>query len=76
MKQFTPEQLAEIKKMMSGDPYDATGNTLLLDILQETQEMCRDYNNIRPSHHAEKDALIKQILGKTGEHLKVIQPFF
>lgn len=76
MKQFTPEQLAEIKKMMSGDPYDATGNTLLLDILQETQEMCRDYNNIRPSQHAEKDALIKQILGKTGEHLKVIQPFF
>lgn len=76
MRQFTPEQLVEIEKMMSGTPYNASYNTLLLDILQETQEMCHDYNNISPSQQAEKDALIKQILGKTGKHLKVIQPFF
>lgn len=76
MRQFTPQEKLELDKMMSGKPYDASQNTLLLDILQETQEMCRDYNDIRPSHQDEKDALIRRILGKTGERLKVIQPFF
>lgn len=76
MRQFTPQEQLELDKMMSGMPYDASQNTLLLNILQETQEMCRDYNNIRPSHDDEKTTLIKRILGKTGERLKVIQPFF
>ena len=62
--------------MMSGEPYDASDNTELLDILQETQEMCRNYNDLRPSQQEEKDALIKRILGRTGEQLKVLQPFF
>jgi len=76
MRQWTENQQRELEKMMSGDLYDATANTELLDILQQTQEMCRDYNNIRPSHQAEKETLIKKILGKTGEHIKIIQPFF
>lgn len=76
MRQWTESQQKELDKMMSGEPYDASENTELLDILQQTQEMCRDYNNLRPSDQDGKDALIKRILGKTGEHLKVIQPFF
>lgn len=76
MRQFTEIQLQELEKMMSGEPYDASDNTELLDILQETQEMCRNYNNLRPSQQEEKDALIKRILGRTGEQLKVLQPFF
>lgn len=76
MRHFTPEEQRELDKMMFGEPYDASDNTLLLDILQETQEMCRDYNSISPSHHDKKTALIKRILGKTGERVKVIQPFF
>ena len=76
MRQFTKIQLQELEKMMSGEPYDASDNTELLDILQETQEMCRNYNNLRPSQQEEKDALIKRILGRTGEQLKVLQPFF
>ena len=51
MRQFNEKQLIELEKMMSGEPYDASDNTELLDILQETQEMCRDYNYFRPSHH-------------------------
>ena len=76
MRQWTESQQKELDKMMSGEPYDASENTELLDILQQTQEMCQDYNNLRPSDQDGKDALIKRILGKTGEHLKVIQPFF
>ena len=76
MRQWTESQQKELDKMMSGEPYDASENTELLDILQQTQEMCRDYNNLRPSDQDGKDSLIKRILGKTGEHLKVIQPFF
>lgn len=76
MRKFTDTQLSELKNMMSGEPYSASDNTELLSILQDTQEMCRDYNNLRPSQHTEKTALIKRILGSTGERLKVIQPFF
>lgn len=76
MRQFTELQLQEIEKMMSGKPYDACSNTLLLEILNDTQEKCRDYNDLRPSQQEERDKLIKSILGKTGKHIKVIQPFF
>ena len=76
MRQFTEIQLQEIEKMMSGEPYDASDNTELLDILNDTQEKCRDYNDLRPSQQEERDALIKRILGKTGKRLTVVQPFF
>lgn len=66
----------ELEKMMSGDLYDATNNTTLLDLLTQTQEMCHDYNQLRPSQSAERDALMRRILGKTGERFKIISPFF
>ena len=61
---------------MSGDLYDATNNTTLLDLLTQTQEMCHDYNLLRPSQTAERTALMRRILGKTGQRFKIISPFF
>lgn len=41
------------------------------------KEMLFDYNNVlRPSQKAERHALIKQILGKTQENIKINPPFF
>ncbi len=73
---LTNKQQQELEKMMSGDLYDATNNTTLLDLLTQTQEMCHDYNQLRPSQSAERDALMRRILGKTGERFKIISPFF
>ena len=73
---MTDKQQQELEKMMSGDLYDATNNTTLLDLLTQTQEMCHDYNQLRPSQSAERDALMRRILGKTGERFKIISPFF
>ena len=64
---MTYKQQQELEKMMSGDLYDATNNTTLLDLLTQTQEMCHDYNLLRPSQTAERDALMRRILGKTGQ---------
>lgn len=73
---MTDKQQQELEKMMSGDLYDATNNTTLLDLLTQTQEMCHDYNLLRPSQTAERTALMRRILGKTGERFKIISPFF
>ena len=76
MRQFTPQEQQELQKMMSGKLYDASDNTLLLNILDATQEKCRNFNDLRPSQQEEKRLLIKEILGRSGDNIKVIQPFF
>lgn len=73
---MTDKQQQELEKMMSGDLYDATNNTTLLDLLTQTQELCHDYNLLRPSQTAERQALMRRILGKTGQRFKIISPFF
>ncbi|MBR1474906.1 MAG: sugar O-acetyltransferase [Muribaculaceae bacterium] len=73
---MTDKQQQELEKMMSGDLYDATNNTTLLDLLTQTQELCHDYNLLRPSQTAERTALMRRILGKTGERFKILSPFF
>lgn len=61
---------------MSGDLYEASGNTILLDVLAQCQDRCYDYNRLRPSQEAERREAMRRILGKTGEHFKIISPFF
>ncbi|MBR6282822.1 MAG: sugar O-acetyltransferase [Muribaculaceae bacterium] len=74
-KSFTPEQLSELEKMMSGELYAASANSTLLDLLAECHERCFDYNQLRPSQVAERTALMRQMLGHTGERFKIISPF-
>ncbi len=73
---MTDKQQQELEKMMSGDLYDATNNTTLLDLLTQTQELCHDYNLLRPSQTAERNALMRRILGKTGQRFKILSPFW
>ena len=73
---MTDKQQQELEKMMSGDLYDATNNTTLLDLLTQTQELCHDYNLLRPSQTAERTALMRRILGKTGQRFKILSPFW
>ena len=73
---MTEQQQLELDKMMSGRLYDATNNTTLLELLTQTQELCHDYNLLRPSQVGERELLMRRILGKTGKRFKIISPFF
>ena len=72
---FTPEQTAELAKMMSGELYDASANSTLLKLLGECQDRCHEYNQLRLSQHAERAAMMRQLLGSTGERFKILSPF-
>ena len=61
---------------MSGELYAASNNTELLERLRLTSELCHDYNQLRPSQVEERQALLRRILGATGQRFKVMQPFF
>ena len=65
-----------IEKMMSGELYDANYNEPLLALRDRCQDLCHDYNRLRPTDLKARDSLIREILGRTGQRLQVIQPFF
>ena len=73
--EISAEAQREIEKMMSGELYDATRNDALLDILNEVQNMCFDYNQLRPTQAKERTELMRTILGRTGKRFKIISPF-
>lgn len=61
--------------MLLGEPYFAADNELLVE-LNATKDLVWEYNSLRPSQRDERTRQIKQILGKTGEHVFIIQPFY
>lgn len=73
--EISAEAQREIEKMMSGELYDATRNDALLDILNQVQDMCYDYNQLRPTQAKERTELMRTILGRTGKRFKIISPF-
>lgn len=73
--EISAEAQREIEKMMSGELYDATRNDALLDILNQVQDMCYDYNCLRPTQAKERTELMRTILGRTGKRFKIISPF-
>ena len=73
--EISAEARIEIEKMMSGNMYDATSNQALLHILNQVHNRCYDYNQLRPTAHEQRTGLMRALLGKTGEHFKIISPF-
>ena len=71
----TERQKEELEKMMSGELYAASDNSTLLELLEQCHERCYDYNMLRPSQVEERMALIRSILGKTGERFTINAPF-
>ncbi len=65
----------EGKKMLAGMVYDATDPELLRQL-----DLCKaaihDYNRLNPLMHDELTALLKNLLGKTGEKITINQPFY
>lgn len=66
----------EKTKMMAGRLYDANYDRELLAEREACADMTYDLNHLRPSASAERDALIRRILGKVKGNCTIISPFF
>lgn len=67
--------MTEKNKMLAGMMYDANNDRELIAERLECKELCRDYNDLRPRETEAREALLRKILGVTGEGLLIEQPF-
>ncbi|MDE6109637.1 MAG: sugar O-acetyltransferase, partial [Muribaculaceae bacterium] len=68
--------MTEKEKMLAGMIYDANNDPALIEERRRCKEMCRDYNTLRPSDTAGRDALLRAMLGSVGASLLIEQPFY
>lgn len=66
--------MTEKEKMEAGLPFLASSPEVL-EGLHSNQDRVYEYNQIRPSDYETRTKKIKEILGATGEHIIVNQPF-
>jgi len=68
--------MTEKEKMLAGEFYSAIDPELLRE-LNETKDVIRQYNSLKPTDGAGMHAMLKQILGSMADDsAKIIQPFF
>lgn len=67
--------MTEREKMLSGKPYNAVEEDLIRD-LNATKDKIWEYNNLKPSLRDERQKLLRELLGKTGENFLILQPFY
>ncbi|MBR6488505.1 MAG: sugar O-acetyltransferase [Clostridiales bacterium] len=63
------------ERMLANLPYKAWLDGLAEERLENKKKIFK-YNNLEPGKLEEKDKLIKDILGKTGEYINIEPPFF
>ena len=68
--------MTEKDKMLAGMIYDANNDPALIAERLECKGLCRNYNELRPHETDARMALLRQILGGTGEGLLIEQPFY
>ena len=68
--------MTELEKMQQGLLYDANNDPDLIAQRLRCKDLCFALNQIKPSQVAEQEALLRQILGKTGEHFSITTPFW
>lgn len=67
--------MTEKEKMLAGEIYNANYDKQLLEERVKAQDLCYEYNNLKPSKIEERKLLIKKILGKVKENYLIEQPF-
>lgn len=68
--------MTEHEKRQSGALYDAKYDSELTAARMRCQDLCHRHNQILPSQLAERQAAMREILGKTGERFHIEQPFY
>lgn len=69
------ENKTEKEKMLAGELYDANHDQQLIAERQKIQELCYEYNTLKPSNMFWRKEHMKKILGKTKGEFFVEQPF-
>ena len=62
--------------MLAGVMYDANYDAQLIAERLKCKELCRDYNDLRPSDMQSRDGMLRRILGSTKSSLLIEQPFY
>ena len=62
--------------MLKGLIYDAAADAQLLEERMRCKELCRDYNDLRPSQTEARTSLLRRILGTVKGELLIEQPFY
>ena len=68
--------MTEKEKMLLGEIYNANYDKELLEERKIAQDLCFEYNNLRPSDSEKRKELIKKIVGKAKENFLIEQPFW
>ncbi len=66
--------MTDFEKMIAGEVYDANAPELV-EMRDRTADLCREYNDIRPSAYGERYEKLREILGTCGPDCIVVQPF-
>ncbi len=67
--------MTEEEKALAGYLYDAQEESLGKERLR-SQELSFDYNSLRPSQTAEREAIIRREMKKTGKKFRIEAPFY
>lgn len=62
--------------MLRGMIYDANNDPVLIEERLRCKELCHDYNSLRPRASAERDRLLRLILGEVRDNIIIEQPFY
>lgn len=68
--------MTEKEKCLLGQLYDANNDKSLISERLHCKEMCRDYNDLRPTETEARENLIRTLLGKTDGAFLIEQPFY
>lgn len=68
--------MTEKEKMLAHKMYDANYDEEILAERTKAKELCYDYNQLRPSDEAGQRAILKKLLGRTGERFCITAPFW
>ena len=68
--------MTEKEKAAQGLLYDANNDRELIAERQACKDICHDYNTLRPSDMESRNAIMRKLLGRTGEQFLIEQPFY
>ena len=67
--------MTEKEKRDNGEIYNPNYDKELRAEIVSAQDLCYEYNNIKPSSLEKREELLKKILGKMGDNSLIEQPF-
>ncbi len=68
--------MTEKEKAARGLIYNPNYDPTLQDEMKQARILTYEYNQLSPTHEEEKKAILKKLLGKTGDNFTFISPFY